>query len=299
MKNNKTIDWTQTVDAGGYHIRKADPLGSQLGNPKTGRYLIATTATPEMDAFRKYDPMEKPALFWRFADAHPANEERIISLATEFGFLFADQVGLAPFFAGGEQVYRWRGEIKALHDTVTLWEATARTLKKWFRVEQVLMSYSGPLGNYVVHHEHILDPSSLFGRPTSKLSEGVSFVLQRFIDAKLREHNVSARFVWDSTHFSSKLCFQPSSLASALWLQVAETIDGEKSFGRCELCGKVFTVTEEKRADSTFCGNACRQRTYRARQKRARELRGGGASLRDIARELNSSITTIKRWVAI
>ena len=56
-------------------------------------------------------------------------------------------------------------------------------------------------------------------------------------------------------------------------------------------------MTEDKRADSTFCGNACRQRAYRARQKRARELRGGGASLRDIARELGSNITTIKGWV--
>ena len=108
---------------------------------------------------------------------------------------------------------------------------------------------------------------------------------------------MSARFVWDSTRFSSKLCFQPSSLASALWLQLAEAIDNDKSFHRCEFCRKNFTVTEEKRADSTFCGNACRQRSYRARQKRARELRGGGASLRDISRELNSSITTIKGWV--
>lgn len=158
------------------------------------------------------------------------------------------------------------------------------------------MSYKGPLGFYVLHHEHVL-PRKLFGRPVSKLSEAASFVLQRSINSRLRVHHVSARFVWDSTRFSSKLCFQPSSLASALWLQVAEAIDGEKSFLRCEFCGKAFTVTEEKRADSAFCGNACRQRTYRARQKRARELHGGGASLRDIARELNSNITTIKGWV--
>ena len=151
--------------------------------------------------------METPALFLQFADAHPASEEEIISLAKRFGFLFADQVGLAPVWAGGELVSLWCRETKALHDAVTLWEAPSRTLKKWFRVEQPGMSYSGPLGNYVVHHEGILNPSNLFGRPTSKLSEGASFVLQRSIDAKLREYNVSARFVWDSTRFTLEALF--------------------------------------------------------------------------------------------
>ena len=295
--SNAAIEWKQTVYTGGYHIREAAPLGSQIGSPEAGRYVIGTTAAPGAAEFREYDPMETPALFLQFADAHPASEEEIISLAKRFGFLFADQVGLAPVWAGGELVSLWCREIKALHDAVTLWEAPSRTLKKWFRVEQPGMSYSGPLGNYVVHHEGILNPSKLFGRPTSKLSEGASFVLQRSIDAKLREHNVSARFVWDSTRFTSKLCFQPSSLASALWLQLAEAIDNDKSFARCVLCRKAFTVTEDKRADSTFCGNACRQRSYRARQKRARELRASGASLRAIARELGSNITTIKGWV--
>lgn len=299
MKNNKTIDWTQTVHAGGYHIRHAEVLGKQLGNPKAGRYLIGTASPDGKDEIREYDPMEEPALFWEFADAYPANEEKIVSLATRFGFLFTDRdrVSLDASLVAGEWVNGWRREIKALHDMVTLWEATPQTLKQWFRVEQKSMSYKGPLGFFLLHHERVLEPRRMFGRPVSKLPEAASFVLQRSIDSRLRVHHVSARYVWDSTLFSSKLCFQPSSLASALWLQLAEAIDNDKSFARCVLCGKAFTVTEEKRADSTFCGNPCRQRAYRARQKRARKLRGGGASLRDIARELGSNITTIKGWV--
>ena len=52
-----------------------------------------------------------------------------------------------------------------------------------------------------------------------------------------------------------------------------------------------------RRGDAKYCQNACKSKAYRGRRERARTLRTQGASLRAIARELNTDTKTVKKWV--
>jgi hypothetical protein len=47
---------------------------------------------------------------------------------------------------------------------------------------------------------------------------------------------------------------------------LTRTRNGNQGSGPCETCGKAITTG---RADSRYCGSACRQKAYRARQRHA------------------------------
>lgn len=60
----------------------------------------------------------------------------------------------------------------------------------------------------------------------------------------------------------------PNSLIGALWLQLAESIDGHKEFRQCESCRNWFELAPDKaRADKLYCSQACRSRAYRRRSR--------------------------------
>jgi hypothetical protein len=63
----------------------------------------------------------------------------------------------------------------------------------------------------------------------------------------------------------------PTCLIGALWLQLAQSIDGNKQFRQCEACRAWFELAPDKaRADKAYCSQACRSRAYRLRLKQAR-----------------------------
>jgi hypothetical protein len=60
----------------------------------------------------------------------------------------------------------------------------------------------------------------------------------------------------------------PNTLIGALWLQVAQAIDGHKQFRRCEFCRSWFELAPDKaRADKLYCSQACRSSAYRRRER--------------------------------
>lgn len=64
----------------------------------------------------------------------------------------------------------------------------------------------------------------------------------------------------------------PNSLIGALWLQLAQSIDGHKHFRQCENCRSWFELAPDKaRADKEYCSQACRSRAYRRRRRNASE----------------------------
>ncbi len=116
------------------------------------------------------------------------------------------------------------------------------------------------------------------------------------VTERLNKSGISNRLLWDPSYRRQSLHVVPTSLAAALWLQFARTIEGDKEHRQCEQCNRWFEVAAEKREDAKFCQNACRSKAYRERQKTARKLRGEGMTVWEIARRLDSDTKTITRW---
>jgi endogenous inhibitor of DNA gyrase (YacG/DUF329 family) len=86
-----------------------------------------------------------------------------------------------------------------------------------------------------------------------------------------------------------------------MWLQLAEAIAGNKLHRPCKECGKWIEISTEedgRSARRAFCSDACKSRDYRRRIEKARQLRAEGMPVKAIALELDSTVETIKNWVA-
>ena len=124
-------------------------------------------------------------------------------------------------------------------------------------------------------------------------------VLQNHIDLNLKANSCVARFQWDEIRNQPAVYWQPASLLSCLWLELALAVESKKptDFKRCKECRRRFDTAEGKRQDSKFCREACRTKNYRERKKEARRLRDKGVSLQIIAKKLQSDPKNRERMV--
>jgi hypothetical protein len=90
----------------------------------------------------------------------------------------------------------------------------------------------------------------------------------------------------------------PLHLMGAVYVQFAQAVHAERESRRCAECGRWFELAEElTRSDRQTCSNSCRTRAYRRRQKRAVQLHAEGWTSRAIAKELDSTVKTVRKWV--
>ena len=272
--------WTRTVSESGYEISKAIPCDGQPAAGKPARYLIEIPGEG-----RAFDPLENSALFEEFAEAYPADGNQVVALANKYGWLFDHQVALVAPNHGGEPLRAWQREIGLLHAAVSLWEAAPRELGVWIQIRNKRVArYKGPLG---------------FATVASETLKGAALrVLQNHIDLNLKANSCVARFQWDEIRNQPAVYWQPASLLSCLWLELALAVESKKptDFKRCKECRRRFDTAEGKRQDSKFCREACRTKNYRERKKEARRLRDKGVSLQIIAKKLQSDPKTVKGW---
>jgi hypothetical protein len=97
----------------------------------------------------------------------------------------------------------------------------------------------------------------------------------------------------------------PENLLAAMWLQFAQSIaanKGYKDFRACKECGKWFELSHKQEDRRTvrreFCSDPCKSRDYRRRKERAQSLKAEGKPVKVIAKELDTDVETIKKWVA-
>jgi hypothetical protein len=104
---------------------------------------------------------------------------------------------------------------------------------------------------------------------------------------------------WSDNDDSPRLEFSPRGLVGALWLQFASAIATTKSFRLCRMCNKPIEISRSggARTDAVFCSNACKSRDYRQRMTKARRLAQEGWSPKAVARELKTSLVTVRRWL--
>jgi hypothetical protein len=93
----------------------------------------------------------------------------------------------------------------------------------------------------------------------------------------------------------------PRNLLSAIWLQFAQAVMGNKSYRPCKTCGTWLEISKEDEGFSKnreFCSDACKSRDYRSRKEQARLLKEERLSVKEIAKTLDTKLTTIRIWLS-
>jgi hypothetical protein len=129
--------------------------------------------------------------------------------------------------------------------------------------------------------------------------------LQQDLDLHLRHvagwdgaDMLAAVAAWDPKRGRPALRFEAPTLLAAIWVQLADAIGNDRTFGRCQGCGRWFEVGfDAARTHRRTCSNACRSRSHRERQERARRLHAAKKTFAEIAAELGSNLATIKKWI--
>jgi hypothetical protein len=122
------------------------------------------------------------------------------------------------------------------------------------------------------------------------------YCVQSEMNQQLRD--IGARLLWNRSHTNQELCFVPSHLLAAVWLQFAQAVDGNKGYRSCQQCGRWFELsTKLARADKQFCTDACRSRAARVRQQQAGQLFEAGRSMAEIAKTVRSTLPVVQRWI--
>ena len=94
------------------------------------------------------------------------------------------------------------------------------------------------------------------------------------------------------------LVLRVASLRDAMWLQLAAAIAEDKKYNRCQVCRKWFEIAPEtNRRHRQFCSETHRNKAYRYRQRKAKQLHAQGKTVQEIAAELNSDEAAVQNWV--
>jgi hypothetical protein len=99
-----------------------------------------------------------------------------------------------------------------------------------------------------------------------------------------------------------RLALEPLTLVSAMWLQLALAITGEKRFVACKFCRRLFEISTEEtgfRSHREFCSDSCKTKDYRKRKRTALRLAAGGKRLREISNESGTDAATVRTWLAV
>ena len=98
-----------------------------------------------------------------------------------------------------------------------------------------------------------------------------------------------------------QLRYAPTSLLSAMWLQLAQSVAGNKEFVKCKFCGRQIEISTAQtgfRTNREFCSDSCKTQESRKRKRQALSLSKKGVSLRVISKRTNTELDTVRRWVA-
>ena len=256
--------------------RAARRLG-RVGGPVLGEVVKGGPA-------RSYSPMSKstPSLFLTFAEIDHKNLSSISDFATKFGLLgvgtvFQDMAGLRRLgehhYAWGETYLDWAREICLMREAVELTRSDRGAGEGRARMEW---------------NDARLDP------PYGDRYERCAWLLNSHLQ------DVKPRMLF-AQDVEARLSFAPTSLLSALWLQFALSLVGDKEFRSCKFCQRLFEISTDQtgfRRHREFCSDSCKTKDYRRRKRTALKLAGGRSSLRTIAERTNTKRATVRQWLA-
>jgi hypothetical protein len=97
-----------------------------------------------------------------------------------------------------------------------------------------------------------------------------------------------------------KVLLQPLTLISAMWLQLAMAISGEKRFVACKFCHRPFEISTDTtgfRSHREFCTDSCKTKDYRKRKRTALRLASEGKTVREISDKISTDNATVRAWL--
>ena len=294
--------------ANAYHWQDwLDERGRRLGIPTDGLNGLETTSIvestwgqlyqegkrtgpiigPTLDAhvLRHYSPMsrEHATLFRTFADLEYTNLQEIGAFVTKYGLLGLPRQEQSLMFhqfgkgrrhyANGESHMDWAREICLMREALRL--SRTRTPAE----EAELRATWNRVG---------LEPP--YERDREKLAWLFNVHLQHVQSRMLFEADTAPR-----------LSFAPLTLLSAMWLQLALSVAGDKEFRGCKHCKRLFEISTEKtgyRKHREFCSESCKTKDYRKRKRTALKLAGEGKSVAVVATRTGTNAVTVRAWLA-
>lgn len=319
------------VDGEGYRWVKA----RRADKPEDDYFLTSGRPLGVSGEVTRYAPMRLyPALFRTFAEVEPTREG-IQTFANRFGPLGIDEMIEVPIppdgrhailgqregseekwtMSVGETRAAWFKEITAMRRAIELWDMVqvrdARGLARriyWMAPDAVMYTDkpggpAGPDEPGVAYAMAWIATDKIHPERLERFRHGelalpaLSYV-QEIVNKHLEER-VSPRLLWEQDRSRLGLYFVPGSLIGALWLQLAQAINGNKKYARCQECGTPFEVSPETaRTSKLFCSNACRSKAYRERIAEAQRLHAEGRGVEEIADILGSDVKTVEGWLA-
>jgi hypothetical protein len=269
------------------------------------------------DLLKWYEPFQtETALFRTFAATEPT-EEGILAFANRYGRLSgstyvccepADPDWPEPRL-WGEPISQWRRHIARMKQAVEFWDL-ARQGDTAGLSRYIWWEKSPDGANHCFcwegegEEKHRIEIGLLnFLSRLEQVQPGgliipTYFLLNEIINPELT-NAVAPQLSYAPHQGREELSLCPQSLLGALWLQFAQAIAGNRDYRACRECGKWFEVSlEGARKSRLFCTDACKSKSYRGRKERAQALRATGKGFKEIARELETDVATVKKWVS-
>ena len=278
MKIASLSEFQSSIHRGGYEWVSLQSFESGLADltdeAEMGQEVRCLA--PASNAIEKRVPISKvyPGLFRKFADL-VVDEQKVKDFADSFGFLgLAHGVGFMPdsiplALVSGERLTDWQREAAEMKDTVDLFEAARR------KDTERLKSRVRWDGRWVEVHLHpeqepvameVAAPWDKAIRP-GDLETPALHVVQAKVNKKMKELGVVPQLVWGFDLRQLRLELQPPSLLAALWVQLLNTINGDRHYLLCGGCKEWFEVHTQIRSNQLSCSEACRAKVYRMRKK--------------------------------
>jgi hypothetical protein len=310
--------WKRPVGGVGYEIRRH----------WTNERLLVARPDARLE---EYAPLrEEPALFMKFSETEAvvtfreeeSVDEGILGFVNRYGLLGGDaargrpvrrKYGRLPSSWYGDAPRNVRTHVLWIREAIRLWDLVRRGDQKglaasfrWEGADAVVYRYPEGVPDHlgvtwgereVVVVSREKHPDVLASLTPGDLVGPAQFRLHQFVNARLCGP-VSLKLVRRPEDGRDALDVLPDSLLPALWLQLALAIAGKKEYRRCSECGRPFELGPGgSRTSRLTCSAACRNRAYRERQERARQLHAAGKTFKQIAKELDSDLKTVKGWV--
>jgi hypothetical protein len=145
-------------------------------------------------------------------------------------------------------------------------------------------------------------------RPEFNARTDPRLVVEAWLDDTLTEHLngpgfFEMRFGRAALSTERGLILAPKHLRALLWFQFARSVMLKQTFTddfrRCKNaeCRQWFALTPKERARRVFCSDACKVRHFRIRKETATKLKTQGRTVAQIAKELDTDDSTVKKWL--